>query len=140
LFKVIAFAVSAALAGIAGALFVPVVGIISPALLGIVPSIEMVIWVALGGRLALIGPIIGALLANYAKTGLSEQFPSAWLYLQGAMFVILITFAPKGIAGLVESLRNRMPKTAVQEDVGPAGDPEAEGAPRPRSERKAVPL
>ena len=120
LVKVVAFGISAAMAGIAGALFVPIVGIISPALLGIAPSIEMVIWVALGGRTTLAGPILGALLANYARTSLSEQFPSGWLYLQGAMFVVLVAFAPKGIAGMAEALRarRRSPEPAAADAGG----------------------
>ena len=105
--KVVAFAISAGLAGLAGALFVPVVGIISPALIGIVPSIEMVIWVALGGRASLVGAVIGALLVSWTRTGFSEQFPSGWLYLQGALFILVVAFAPKGIAGLSELWRGR---------------------------------
>ena len=98
--KVIAFSVSAGMAGLAGALFVPVVGIISPALLGVVPSIEMVIWVALGGRSALIGPVLGAVAVNYAKTSLSNRFPSGWLYLEGLLFITVVGFAPMGLAGI----------------------------------------
>ncbi len=98
--KVVAFSVSAGMAGLAGALFVPVVGIISPALLGVVPGIEMVIWVALGGRASLTGPVIGALAVNYAKTSLSNRFPSGWLYLEGLLFVAVVAFAPMGLAGL----------------------------------------
>ena len=86
------------MAGLAGALFVPVVGIISPALLGIVPSIEMVIWVALGGRTAIAWAAAGAVIVNWAKTSISEQFPSGWLYLQGLLFVVVILFLPKGVA------------------------------------------
>lgn len=124
LVKVVAFGISAAMAGIAGALFVPIVGIISPALLGIAPSIEMVIWVALGGRMTLVGPILGALLANYARTSLSEQFPSGWLYLQGAMFVILVAFAPKGIAGIAGALaaRRRSSPPIAEEAAGRSDD------------------
>ncbi|MEA2500850.1 MAG: urea transport system permease protein [Actinomycetota bacterium] len=99
--KVLAFSVSAGMAGLAGALFVPVVGIISPALLGVVPSIEMVIWVALGGRSSLVGPVLGALAVNYAKTSLSNRFPSGWLYLEGLLFVVVVGFAPMGLAGLI---------------------------------------
>jgi urea transport system permease protein len=105
--KIIAFALSAGMAGLAGALFVPVVGIISPALVGIVPSIEMVIWVALGGRGTLIGAVVGALLVNYAKTTLSEAYPSGWLYFQGLLFVVVMAFAPKGVAGLWKMFNDR---------------------------------
>ncbi|MDQ3721759.1 MAG: urea ABC transporter permease subunit UrtC, partial [Actinomycetota bacterium] len=100
--KLIAYVLAAGMAGLAGALFVPVVGIISPALLGIVPSIEMVIWVALGGRTALAWAAAGAVIVNWAKSSISEQFPSTWLYLQGLLFVIVILFLPKGIAGAIE--------------------------------------
>lgn len=110
--KVSAFVLSAAMAGLAGALFVPIVGIISPALLGIVPSLEMVVWVAVGGRATLIGPILGVLIVSSMKTGLSEQFPSGWLYLQGLLFVLVIAFAPKGLAGARDLFRRSATKTA----------------------------
>lgn len=103
--KLVAYVIAAGLAGLAGALFVPVVGIISPALLGIVPSIEMVIWVALGGRTALAWAAAGAVIVNWAKTSISEQFPSTWLYLQGLLFIVVIVFLPKGVAGAIEHLR-----------------------------------
>jgi len=103
--KVLAFTVSAGMAGLAGALFVPVVGIMSPAALGIVPSLELLIGVAVGGRATLIGAVGGTILVNYAKTGLSEQFASGWLYLQGALFILVVAFAPKGLAGVRDALR-----------------------------------
>ena len=103
--KLVAYVLAAGMAGLAGALFVPVVGIISPALLGIVPSIEMVIWVALGGRTVLAWAAAGAVIVNWAKSSISEQFPSTWLYLQGALFVVVILFLPKGIAGVVAHLK-----------------------------------
>jgi urea transport system permease protein len=103
--KLVAYVLAAGMAGLAGALFVPVVGIISPALLGIVPSIEMVIWVALGGRTALAWAAAGAVMVNQAKTSISEEFPSGWLYAQGLLFVVVILFLPKGVGGAVESIR-----------------------------------
>jgi urea transport system permease protein len=93
------FVLSAMIAGVAGALFVPQVGIITPANMGIVPSIEMVIWVAVGGRGTLIGPIIGALVVNAARSGLSESFPDIWQYFLGAMFVGAVVLFPDGVAG-----------------------------------------
>ncbi len=108
--KLVAYVLAAGMAGLAGALFVPVVGIISPALLGIVPSIEMVIWVALGGRLALAWAAAGAVIVNWAKTSISEQFPSTWLYLQGLLFVVVILYLPKGIAGLIEHIKRLGPR------------------------------
>jgi urea transport system permease protein len=120
--KMVAFAVSAGLAGIAGALFVPIVGIISPALLGIVPSLEMLIVVAVGGRATLSGAILGAVLVNWAKTNLSERFPSGWLYLQGGIFVTVVAFAPGGVIGLFRSLgawrkRAMEPSSGIDPDV-----------------------
>jgi urea transport system permease protein len=112
--KLVAYVLAAGMAGLAGALFVPVVGIISPALLGIVPSIEMVIWVALGGRTALAWAAAGAVIVSWAKSSISEQFPSGWLYLQGALFVIVIAFLPKGIAGGVGSLRGLIARSPIR--------------------------
>jgi len=112
--KLVAYVLAAGMAGLAGALFVPVVGIISPALLGIVPSIEMVIWVALGGRTALAWAAAGAVIVNWAKSSISEQFPSGWLYLQGLLFVTVIAFMPKGIAGAVEGLRRLRKRPTIR--------------------------
>jgi urea transport system permease protein len=106
--KVLAFATAAGMAGIAGALFVPVVGIISPALLGVVPSIEMVIWVAVGGRISLAGAIAGAILVNLGKTQFSEEFPAQWTYALGALFVVVVAFAPRGLAGAVSDARDAL--------------------------------
>jgi urea transport system permease protein len=105
--KVLTFAVSAGMAGLAGALFVPIVGIISPANVGVVPSIEMVIWVAIGGRATLAGPIIGALVVSSAQTSLSEWYPGGWLYFQGALFVVTMVWAPRGLAALADLVRHR---------------------------------
>jgi urea transport system permease protein len=101
LVKLAVFMLSASIAGIAGALFVPQVGIITPANMGIVPSIEMVIWVAVGGRGTLIGPIFGALIVNAAKSGLSESFPDFWQYFLGAMFVGAVVLFPDGVTGAI---------------------------------------
>ncbi|MET8865300.1 urea ABC transporter permease subunit UrtC [Nonomuraea sp. NPDC004580] len=105
LVKTVTFALSAGMAGLAGALFVPVVGIISPALLGVVPSLELVVAVAVGGRHALAGAVLGAVVMGYAKTAFSEQFADGWLYLQGALFILVMTLAPRGIVGLAGRLR-----------------------------------
>lgn len=120
--KVIAFAAAAGIAGVAGALFVPVVGIVSPANLGVVASIEMVIWAAVGGRASLPGVVAGAVLVNLAKTEFSESAPAAWLYFQGALFVLVVAFLPQGLAGLVARARIARPRlprhlrrTAVEE-------------------------
>ncbi|WP_421656433.1 urea ABC transporter permease subunit UrtC [Leptothermofonsia sp. ETS-13] len=98
-YKVFVFAISGALAGVAGALYTVQSGIITPKAMDVAFSIEMVIWVALGGRATLIGAIIGALIVNFARTLLSEQFPAFWLFFQGALFLVVVTVLPDGILG-----------------------------------------
>ncbi len=98
-FKVLVFAVSGAIAGIAGALFTVQSGIISPQSMDIAFSIEMVIWVAVGGRATLVGAVLGAVLVNMARSLLSENFPDIWLFFQGALFLIVVTALPNGIIG-----------------------------------------
>ncbi|MEU0481478.1 MULTISPECIES: urea ABC transporter permease subunit UrtC [unclassified Streptosporangium] len=123
--KTVVFAISAGMAGLAGALFVPVVGIISPALLGVVPSLELVVAVAVGGRFALAGAILGAVVMGYAKTSFSEQFADGWLYLQGALFILVMTLAPRGILGLAASARDalaRWPKRPTAPEPPPTDD------------------
>lgn len=101
-FKVAAFAIAAMLAGIGGALFTLHAGVVSPALIGVVPSIEMVVWVAIGGRYSLAGAIVGALLVNLARDAVSSAFPELWLYLMGALFIFVVTLLPRGLAGLAK--------------------------------------
>ena len=117
--KTIVFAVSAAISGLAGALFVPQVGIISPSALGVVPSIEIVIWVAVGGRGDLFGSILGALIVNYAKSTLSEMFPVFWQLLLGALFVGVVVLFPKGVAGLAASLIEKIRARSVRREHQP---------------------
>ena len=119
--NVLVFTISAGLAGLAGALFAPIVGIVSPTMIGVVPSIEMVIWVAVGGRGTLIGPIIGALLVNGAKSSLSESFPLFWQYFLGALFVGSVLFFPRGIYGLFRWAGDRwFPAHRVADEPRPA--------------------
>ncbi|MDR5906739.1 urea ABC transporter permease subunit UrtC [Franzmannia qiaohouensis] len=99
-FQLFVFVVSAMLAGLAGALYVPQVGIINPSEFSPIFSIEIVLWVALGGRATLYGAVIGAILVNYAKTVFTGVMPDAWLFALGAMFVLVTVFLPKGVAGL----------------------------------------
>ena len=101
------FVVSAMLAGVAGALYVPQVGIINPSEFAPLFSIEVVVWVALGGRATLYGAVIGALIVNYAKTVFTGIMPDAWLFALGALFVLVTLFLPQGIAGLLANLGNR---------------------------------
>jgi len=104
-YKLWVFVFSAALAGLAGALYVPQVGIINPGEFAPLNSIEAVIWVAVGGRGTLYGAVVGALLVNYAKTFLTGALPEAWLYVLGALFVLVTIFLPRGIVGLVAKRR-----------------------------------
>lgn len=106
-YKIFVYVSSAAIAGLAGAIFVPQVGIISPAEMGIVPSIEMVIWVAIGGRGTLVGAIIGAICVNALKSGISESFPEIWSYFIGMAFIIFVLFMPKGLIGMLHSCQAR---------------------------------
>lgn len=100
-FKVLVFAISGGIAGISGALYTVQSGIITPSFMEVAFSIEMVIWVAVGGRASLIGAIVGTLLVNFGRTLLSEQFPEIWLFFQGALFLIVVTVLPDGIVGWV---------------------------------------
>ena len=86
----------------------PQVGIISPAEMGIVPSIEMVIWVAIGGRGSLIGAVIGAILVNALKSGISESFPDVWSFFIGFAFIFIVLFMPNGIVGQVKKISGKL--------------------------------
>jgi urea transport system permease protein len=99
-FKLFVFVVSAIIAGLAGALYVPQVGIINPSEMAPDKSLEAVVWVAVGGRGTLIGPVIGAIVVNALKSWATRAFPDLWLLILGAMFVIVVLFLPKGIVGL----------------------------------------
>jgi urea transport system permease protein len=94
------FVVSAVLAGVAGALYVPQAGIINPSEFAPINSIEAVIWVAVGGRGTLFGATAGAVLVNYAKTYLTAALPELWLYALGALFILVTLFLPFGLVGL----------------------------------------
>ncbi len=94
---------AAAFSAIGGAMFALQVGFMSPSFVGIVPSIEMVIFAAVGGRMSLLGAVYGALLVNYGKTYFSETFPELWLYLMGGLFIAVVMYFPNGLAGLWES-------------------------------------
>ena len=101
-FKTMVFVISAGLAGLAGALYVPQVGIITPSQMGVLPSIEMVVWVAVGGRGALYGAVIGAVGVNWARSFLTTNYPDVWLYFLGGLFMAVVLLFPNGIVGLVQ--------------------------------------
>ncbi|NSZ17610.1 urea ABC transporter permease subunit UrtC [Agrobacterium vitis] len=127
--KLFAFVVSAMMAGVAGALYVPQVGIINPGEFSPANSIEVVIWTAVGGRATLIGPIIGAVLVNGGKTIFTGLFPNAWLFALGGLFVAVTLFLPKGIVGTVTQslLRRRQAKAAAEAEASRTshGNPQA---------------
>ncbi|RTL90632.1 urea ABC transporter permease subunit UrtC [Ancylobacter aquaticus] len=102
-FKVFVFCLAASLSAIGGAMFTLQVGFMSPSFVGIVPSIEMVIYAAVGGRLSILGAIYGTLLVNWAKTSFSESFPELWLFGLGGLFIAVVLIFPNGIAGLWQS-------------------------------------
>jgi urea transport system permease protein len=115
-YKVWLFVYSAMIAGIAGALYVPQVGIINPGEFSPINSIEMVIWVAVGGRGTLIGAIIGAILVNYAKTKFTAIMPDGWLFALGAMFVLVTLYLPKGLMGLFAQLQAQFKEKQQQSE------------------------
>ncbi|XOB62269.1 urea ABC transporter permease subunit UrtC [Campylobacterota bacterium DY0563] len=109
-YKLFIFIVSAAMAGVAGALYVPQVGIINPNVFSPLFSIELVIWVAIGGRGTLYGAIVGAFIVNYASTYFTSALPEVWLYALGGLFVIVTLFLPKGVVGLISKLNLKKDK------------------------------
>ena len=98
-FKLFVFVVSAVLAGVAGALYVPQVGIITPAKIGVLPSIEMIIWVAVGGRGTLVGPVVGAVGVSWLQSTLTTSYPDLWLLVLGGLFIGVVLFFPDGVVG-----------------------------------------
>jgi urea transport system permease protein len=106
-FKIFIFCVAAIISAIGGAMFTLQVGFMSPSFVGIVPSIEMVIFCAVGGRASLIGAVYGTLLVNYGKTFFSETYPELWLFLMGGLFISVVMFFPDGIAGLYNKYAKR---------------------------------
>ena len=103
-YKLFIWTFSAMLCGVAGALYVPQVGIINPSEMSPANSIEIAIWVAVGGRGTLIGPILGAGLVNYAKSVFTVQFPEYWLFILGLLFILVTLFLPQGVVGLLAKL------------------------------------
>jgi urea transport system permease protein len=104
-YKLTIWVISAVMCGVAGALYVPQVGIINPGEMSPANSIEIAIWAAVGGRATLIGPIIGAFIVNGAKSWLTVAYPEFWLYFLGTLFIAVTLFLPNGVVGLVKKLR-----------------------------------
>jgi urea transport system permease protein len=130
--KTFAFVVAAAMAGAAGAIAAPIIGIVAPNQFGTLPSILMVCWVAVGGRGTLYGAIIGAILVNWGGTAVSEQWPDTWQYLQGLLFIVVVAFVPGGLVGLfklgVQRLPSRRGADPVATVIPPPIDPLVEAA------------
>ena len=131
-FKLFVFTVSAALAGVAGGLYVGQVGIITPARIGVLPSIEMIIWVAVGGRGTLIGPVVGAFGVNWLQSLLTTHYPDLWILVLGGMFVTVVLFIPDGVVGTAQRLMSRL--GAVRRQASP---PHPD--PLPKGERGVLP-
>jgi urea transport system permease protein len=119
LIKTIAFVAAAGMAGLAGAMAAPIIGIVAPDQFAVLPSILMITWVAIGGRGSLYGALIGALLVSWGRTSFSESRPDDWLYLQGLLFVVVVAFAPGGLVGVVRSA-GRMASAPLRRLTGPA--------------------
>ncbi|OUL99971.1 urea ABC transporter permease subunit UrtC [Variovorax sp. JS1663] len=138
-YKLTIWVISAVMCGVAGALYVPQVGIINPGEMSAANSIEIAIWAAVGGRATLIGPIVGAFIVNGAKSWLTVAYPEYWLYFLGALFIAVTLFLPNGIVGLVKKWAGREKRVpaeepkqravAVEQGAEPASLPvQAEGA------------
>lgn len=128
-FKIFVFCLASAIAAVGGAMFTLQVGFMSPSFVGIEPSIEMVIFAAVGGRHSLVGAVVGTLVVNWGKTLFSESFPELWLFAMGGLFIAVVLAFPRGLAGLmtdqiIPALSKRMPRLGW-----PGGAPSARPAP-----------
>jgi urea transport system permease protein len=133
-FKILVFCLSAALCAVGGAMFTLQVGFMSPSFVGIVPSIEMVIFAAVGGRMSLVGATFGTLLVNFGKTYFSEEYPELWLFLMGATFITVVLLFPNGLAGLFGArfqsligILKKPPSVAEKKEESPGGSLAVEG-------------
>jgi len=126
-YKLFVWTLAAMMSGIAGALYVPQVGIINPSEMSPANSIEIAIWAAVGGRGTLFGPIIGAFAVNGAKTWFTVAFPQFWLYFLGLLFVLVTLFLPRGLMGVLELLRKRPARKEPESPEPVAGAIVAEG-------------
>jgi urea transport system permease protein len=122
-FKVFIFCLASAIAAVGGAMFTLQVGFMSPSFVGIVPSIEMVIFCAVGGRQSLVGAVVGTLLVNWGKTVFSESFPELWLFAMGGLFILVVLAFPRGLAGIVTD--QLLPLVRRRRGSGGSGRPSA---------------
>jgi urea transport system permease protein len=128
-FKVFVFCLAAAIAAVGGAMFTLQVGFMSPSFVGIVPSIEMVIFCAVGGRDSLVGAVVGTLLVNWGKTVFSESFPELWLFAMGGAFIAVVLAFPRGLAGIVTDQIAPFISRLTRRGPAHASAPRAEPAP-----------
>ena len=124
-YKLTIWVISAMMCGVAGALYVPQVGIINPSEMSTGASIEMAVWAAVGGRATLIGPIVGAFLVNGAKSWLTVAAPEYWLFFLGGLFIVVTLFMPQGVVGLVRRVLKRNPPPAHVQQAPAATKSEA---------------
>jgi urea transport system permease protein len=115
-YKLFVFVVAAALAGLAGMLYAPQVGIITPAQIGVLPSLEMVIWVAVGGRASLAGAVLGAVSVNYGRSVLTNYFPELWPFILGGLFVLVVLLFPDGLIGMMQKAKSLLSHRKVGDD------------------------
>ena len=115
-YKLFVFVVSAGLAGLAGLLYAPQVGIITPAQIGVLPSLEMVIWVAVGGRGSLAGAVIGAVSVNYGRSVLTNYFPELWPFMLGGLFVLVVLLFPDGMVGMIRKGKGLLTRRKAGEE------------------------
>ena len=134
-FKLFVFVVSAVLAGVAGALYVPQVGIITPAKIGVLPSIEMIIWVAVGGRGTLVGPVVGAVGVSWLQSTLTTSYPDLWLLVLGGLFIGVVLFFPDGVVGSAQTFIGHLRRSGPGRRRAAVEAPHA--GPLPKGERGA---
>ena len=115
-YKLFVFVVSAGLAGLAGLLYAPQVGIITPAQIGVLPSLEMVIWVAVGGRGSLAGAVLGAVSVNYGRSVLTNYFPELWPFILGGLFVLVVLLFPDGMVGMIRKGKSLLTQRKATEE------------------------
>lgn len=115
-YKLFVFVVSAGLAGLAGLLYAPQVGIITPAQIGVLPSLEMVIWVAVGGRGSLAGAVLGAVSVNYGRSVLTNYFPELWPFMLGGLFVLVVLLFPDGMVGMIRKGKSLLTQRKAAEE------------------------
>jgi urea transport system permease protein len=116
-FKLFIFVIAAIIAALGGALYVPQVGIINPSQMQTDKSLEVVVWVAVGGRGTLVGPVIGAIFVNALKSYATRAFPEYWLIILGTLFILVVLFMPKGIVGLMQQVRDLLKKRKQPQDT-----------------------